>query len=101
MFATGTKKMLNIMILKILEKYSDEDHRLTQKRIIELLDTEYGMECDRRSVANNISSLREMGYEIEKENDGYYIIREFEDWELRVLIDSVLFSKPSASLVSK
>ena len=93
MFGTGTKKMLNIMILKILEKYSDEDHRLTQKRIIELLDTEYGMECDRRSVANNISSLREMGYEIEKENDGYYIIREFEDWELRVLIDSVLFSK--------
>ena len=93
MYATGTKKMLNLMILKILESYSDEDHRLTQKRIIELLDTNYGMECDRRSVSKNINSLKEMDYDIVKEKDGCYIVREFEDWELRVLIDSVLFSK--------
>lgn len=93
MFATGTKKMLNLMILKILEKYSDEDHRLTQGRIIELLNTEYGMECDRRSVSKNIKSLKEMEYDIVKEKDGCYIVRDFEDWELRVLIDSVLFSK--------
>ena len=93
MFATGTKKMLILMILKILEKYSDEEHKLTQKRIIELLDTEYGMECDRRSVAKNINSLKEMGYDIIRDKDGCYIVKEFEDWELRVLIDSVLFSK--------
>ena len=93
MFATGTKKMLNLMILKILENYSDEAHHLTQKRIIELLYSEYGMECDRRSVSKNIRSLQDMGYDINKDNDGCYVIREFEDWELRVLIDSVLFSK--------
>ncbi len=93
LYGTGTKKMLNLMILKILEKYSDAEHCLTQKRIIELLDLEYGMECNRRSVATNIDSLKEMGYDIVKEKRGVYIIREFEDWELRVLIDSVLFSK--------
>lgn len=93
MYGTGTKKMLNLMILKILEKYSDADHCLTQKRIIELLDLEYGMQCDRKSVATNINSLKEMGYDIVKERDGAYLIREFEDWELRVLIDSVLFSQ--------
>ncbi len=32
MYATGTKKMLNLMILKILEKHSDEDHRLISSR---------------------------------------------------------------------
>lgn len=93
MYGTGTKKMLNLMILKILEKYSDADHCLTQKRIIELLDIEYGMQCDRKSVATNINSLKEMGYDIVKERNGVYLIREFEDWELRVLIDSVLFSQ--------
>ena len=93
MFVIGSKKMLNLMILKILEKYSDEEHRLTQQRIIELLYKEYGMECDRRSVSKNINSLIEIEYDIEKKKDGCYIVRDFEDWELRVLIDSVLFSK--------
>ena len=93
MYATGTKKMLNILILDILKEYSDEKHRLTQQEIIRLLKANYNMECDRRSVKSNVESLKEMGYEISME-DGYYLMeREFEDAELRMLIDSVLFSK--------
>ena len=93
MYATGTKKMLILLILKILEKYSDEQHPLTQKRIIELLNLEYGMECDRRSVSKNISMLKELGYDIVKNRQGCFIIRDFDDAQLRLLIDSVLFSK--------
>ena len=48
MYATGNKKMLNMLILEVLKKYSDEDHSLTQQDIIKLLDKNYGMECDRR-----------------------------------------------------
>ena len=93
MYATGTKKMLNMLILDILKEYSDEKHRLTQQEIIRLLKANYAMECDRRSVKNNVESLKEMGYEISME-DGYYLMeREFDDAELRMLIDSVLFSK--------
>jgi len=92
MFGLGTKKMLNIMILKILERYSDEHRPLTQKRILELLDIEYGMKCDRRSVKSNLISLKEMGYDINIRK-GVYIRRDFEDAELRMLIDNVLFSK--------
>lgn len=93
MYATGTKKMLNILILDILKENSDEKHRLTQQEIIRLLKANYDMECDRRSVKNNVESLKEMGYEISME-DGYYLMeREFDDAELRMLIDSVLFSK--------
>ena len=93
MYATGTKKMLNMLILDVLKEYSDEKHRLTQQEIIRLLKANYDMECDRRSVKNNVESLKEMGYEISME-DGYYLMeREFDDAELRMLIDSVLFSK--------
>lgn len=93
MYATANKKMLNMLILDILKEYSDEKHRLTQQEIIRLLKANYGMECDRRSVKNNVLNLVELGYEISMD-DGYYLIsREFDDAELRMLIDSVLFSK--------
>lgn len=93
MYATANKKMLNMLILDILKEYSDADHRLTQQEIIRLLKSNYDMECDRRSVKNNVLYLKELGYEISMD-DGYYLVeREFEDAELRMLIDSVLFSK--------
>lgn len=93
MYTTYNKKSLNLMILEILEEYSDCDHRLTQQDIIKLLKYNYETECDRRSVKNNILSLIEWGYDISI-NDGYYLVeREFEDAELRMLIDSVLFSR--------
>lgn len=93
MYATGTKKMLIVLILKILEEYSDEDHHLTQQEIIKLLKMNYDMDCDRRSVKSNIVALKEMGYDIDM-TSGYYLAeRKFENAELRMLIDSVLFSK--------
>jgi predicted DNA-binding transcriptional regulator YafY len=93
MYATGNKKMLNMLILDILREYSDENHKLTQQEIIRLLKSNYDMECDRRSVKNNILCLKELGYDIAMEGGYYLVQREFEDVELRMLIDSVLFSK--------
>ena len=93
MYGTANKKMLNMLILDILKRYSDEEHHLTQQEVMKLLKREYGMECDRRSVKNNVEYLNELGYEIPYD-DGYWLVtREFEDAELRVLIDSVLSSK--------
>jgi predicted DNA-binding transcriptional regulator YafY len=93
MYATGNKKMLNMLILDILREYSDENHKLTQQEIIRLLKSNYDMECDRRSVKNNIFCLKELGYDISMEGGYYLVQREFEEAELRMLIDSVLFSK--------
>jgi len=101
MYATGNKKMLNMLILEILRKYSDEQHSLTQQDIIKLLDKNYGMECDRRSVKNNILSLKEMGYDISMEKGYKLLSREFDDAELRILIDSVLFSKSISTRQAK
>ena len=91
--AGNNKKMLNMLILEILKDYTDVKHLLTQQEIIDLLRVNYSMECDRRSIRNNIQSLKDMGYEIITNRGCYLADREFDDAELRMLIDSVLFSK--------
>ena len=101
MYATGNKKMLNILILDILREYTDEKHSLTQQEIIRLLDKNYGMTCDRRSVKNNILSLKELGYDISMDKGYRLLSREFDDAELRILIDSVLFSKSISTKQAK
>ena len=101
MYATGNKKMLNMLILEILRQYSDEEHSLTQQEIIKLLNQNYGMECDRRSVKNNVLSLKEMGYDIAMDKGYRLLSREFDDSELRILIDSVLFSKSISTRQAK
>lgn len=53
-YAGDNKKMLNMLILEILKEYTDAEHRLTQQEIIDLLKLNYGAECDRRSIRNNI-----------------------------------------------
>ncbi len=93
MYGTGTKKMLNMLILNILKEYSDSEHRLQQQEIIDLLESNYGMSCERRAVKSNIVSLQEMGYEIEYKNGYYLKKRDFTDAELRLLIDSIFSSK--------
>lgn len=101
MYATGNKKMLNMLILEILQYYTDEEHSLSQQEIIKLLEQNYGMECDRRSVKNNVLYLKELGYDISMEKGYKLLSREFDDAELRILIDSVLFSKSISSRQAK
>ncbi|MBR3837014.1 MAG: WYL domain-containing protein [Clostridia bacterium] len=109
--ATTGKKLLILNILDILKKYTDEEHRLSQKDIVDILRTEYGMMADRKSVKRNIQNLMDIGYEINfsealrmfpnKEGEleesyilsDFYLERDFTDSELRLLIDSLLFSK--------
>lgn len=87
------KKLLILQILEILKKETDEEHHLTQTEIVRKLDSKYGAECDRRSVKSNIEALIEAGYDIVCD-EGYYLAeRELDDAQLRMLIDSVLFSK--------
>ena len=59
------KKLLILNILDILRKYSDEEHRLSQKGITEILKTEYDMTADRKAIRRNILNLMDCGYNIE------------------------------------
>ena len=105
------QKKLSFAILEILRQYTDSDHTLNQNDIVEILEREYHIKADRKSVKRNLTSLWEMGFPIEFQEtmrmypnkDGimeesfiqhdFYIERDFTDAELRLLIDSLLFSK--------
>ena len=49
MYSKQSKKMLIINILDILRKYTDENHRLSQKEIGDILKSKYEMTADRKS----------------------------------------------------
>lgn len=99
--------MIIINILDILKKYTDMDHRLTQAEIADILKKEYYMEVDRKTVKRNLLNLLDLNCGIDytevtrtdkRGNDtsictDWYITREFDDSELRLLIDSVICSK--------
>ena len=107
-----TKKLLPMLILDILRKYTDDDHRLSQREITNLLKREYDMTAERKAVRRNLGVLMEMGYPIECSEtvrtvtdpgtgeqeesvilSDFYLAREITDGELRLLIDSLLFSR--------
>lgn len=120
----AAEKLLIMNILDILKKYTDENHRLSQKEIVEILDNEYDMKTDKKSVKRNLMNLIKFGYDIEyseslrvyknkqrKEIESlilsdFYLNCDFSDGELRLLIDSLMFSKhiphaPCMELVEK
>ncbi len=106
------KKQLILNILDILRRYSDENHRLSQKDIADILRKKYGMSVERKDIRRNLLNLMDCGYEIEYSESirmvpnprtgepeesylwsDFYLVRDFTDGELRLLIDSLLFSK--------
>ncbi len=89
----GSKKMVNIYILNILREYSDENHALTQQDILKQLESDYDVICDRRTVKAYVDEWIELGWDIVYDKGYKLISREFDDAELHILIDSVLFSK--------
>lgn len=112
MYTIQPKKLLILNILDILRRYSDEDHRLSQKDISDILKNEYNMTADRKAIRRNILNLIDCGYNIEYSESirmvpnlktgepeesylwtDFYLEREFTDGELRLLIDGLLFSK--------
>ncbi len=87
------KKLYIVQILDILKNYSDIDHPLLQRDIIEHMKKDYDVECERKAIGRNIENLKDVGYDIEY-NNGYYLVeRDFEESELRFLVDSILASR--------
>lgn len=88
------KKLALLRIAQILHKYSDAAHPLKQEDIAAYLSRDYGIEIERKAVGRNLSLLKEADYDIISTRNGCYLEkREFEDAELKLLIDGVLCSK--------
>ena len=88
---------------------TDEDHPITTGQILSQLNS-IGVDCDRKSVLRDIQFLTDYGMDILACHDnkkGFFLAgREFEDWELKILIDAVhsanfLTKKQTDTLVRK
>ncbi len=98
----SNKKLSILYILKILQDYSDENHLLTHNDIIRYLKNNYGMECERKSVASSIDSLIDLDYDIIKSSNGCYLCsRNFEPSEIQFLVDALFSSKSISSKQAK
>lgn len=91
---SGTKLKL-LYILDIL-KETDENSPITAESIGKKLEL-YGIIAERKSICRDINLLIDYGYDINICKDkryGWFIgSREFEDWEIKVLIDAITGAK--------
>lgn len=102
------KKLSLLYILRILRTHSDVEHSLSQQKIMQLLEEEYGMVIDRKAVQRNLDNLVAAGCPLECETwqrrsanspngfetvrRGWYYDHEFSTPEITTLIHSLLFS---------
>ena len=93
---------LKLLYLKeIFEKYTDEDHILNSSELVDLLSSNYEIECERKSIYKDIEILIDYGMDIIKTRspkNGFFLAsRPFEAAEVRLLADAV----QAADFISK
>lgn len=95
------KRNVAFYILNVLRKHSSEDNRLTKNKIKELLKSDYGRDCDLKTIRTSLQALIEMGFDVRYETKSsrdcktnWYIERLFNEKETEAIMLS-LYSCPS------
>ena len=99
-------RLTALKVLEILREESDKRHPLTLQKIASRLAEEFdstgnSTHGNRHTARAYVEALQENDYPIVRTSRGYYIEPDFEDGELRMLIDSVLFSNLPHSTAKK
>lgn len=89
------KRLLCLYIIKILQKYTDDNHSLTYSEINNKLQLEYGLTADVKTIASYIIALQNFGVDVMKKgNNGCALIsRNIDKSELSFLVDAIFSSK--------
>lgn len=59
-----TSKLKTLRILQMLQQYSDEENPLSATDLIERLQNDYGIRCERKSIYADIKALQEVGFDV-------------------------------------
>lgn len=94
---SDNQKAKILYILDYLEKYSHEEHPVRASELIAMLERDHNISCERKTIYSDIATLQDFGVDIitlPGKNGGYYIgYRNFEPYELKLLIDAVQSSR--------
>lgn len=94
----GTNQKLKLFYLsKIMREKTDDQHGLTMPEIQKYLE-EYGVTADRKSLYDDLETLKVLGYDIISGKEGKNFLyrvgkKKFEIAELKLLVDAVQSSK--------
>lgn len=94
---SANQKLKLLYILKLFKEKTDENHYVTMNDIVEYL-AEKEISAERKAIYRDIEALNEFGYDIKGEKIGtgykYHLAsREFELFELKLLVDAVQSSR--------
>lgn len=89
------KKSSILLVLKILEEYTDDNHYLTQPQIATKISQLYGIDLERKAIGSSLQLLEELDYDIAKGPKGGFALlsRTFDPSEAIFLIDAIFSSK--------
>lgn len=119
------RRMAPFLVLEILKNHTDEEHGLKASQIVELMEKDYGININRKSVSSILNDLLELSeipqeydwknpmpfsikFDVTKRSTGdirenWRLCKEFEDTEVRLLMDLVMSVKeyPHRRLLEK
>jgi len=107
---SDNQKLKIFYILDYLNQNSHEKHPVRASELMDMLQNQHNISCDRKTVYSDIAALQDYGVDIVSvpgKNGGYFIAtRNFELPELKLLIDAVqssrfLTEKKSRELIEK
>ena len=108
---SDNQKAKILYIMDYLEKNSHEQNPINAAELINMLDREHRISCDRKTIYSDIAALQEFGLDIISipgRSGGYYLAspKNFQLPELKLLIDAVMSSrylteKKSKELIEK
>ena len=94
---SDNQKLKIFYILDYLQRNSHENHPVRAAELIDMLDKQHDIVCERKTIYSDIAALQEYGVDIVSvpgKAGGYYIAsRNFELPELKLLIDAVQSSR--------
>ena len=95
--ASFDQKLRTLYLMEILLERTDDEHMLNASELCTILDQEYGISTDRRTIYTEMEILEKFGLDIQQKKGkcpGYYIgARDFELPELKLLVDAAQSSK--------
>ena len=91
------QKLRTLYLMDIMLQRTDDQHMLNASQLCKILEQEYSIPTDRRTIYTEMEILSAYGLDVQQKkgkNPGYYIgARDFELPELKLMVDAVQSSK--------